>query len=401
MLGLLICVLAQSPDVVATDLKGGRLTGSLVRIDKTKTVLATPDGEKVIRMDQLIDLRWGGSKKVSLPPGQVYLLDGSALTFSSLATNGRELVLSSPIYGELKLVRNVVRAIRFRELNLAAGPWRELLERVRSKDVLVLPKKQRAGELDPTTGVVGKIDEKNITFVLGGDEIPVKLSRVYGVIYARKPTKPKGGFVIEAGSRDRLIAESIEWNSKTQSLVANLSSGARLNVAGSYLNRVDCSGGKIRYLDEMTPISYEFTPILPDKLAEKIFRYRTNKTMDGKPLRLGGKTYDRGLWIHSRSVLRYSLGGDFSRLEAVTGIDDEIPRRDKTKARLTIKADKRVVFDEDIWTTDKPRLLKCDLAGAQMLEIVVDFGEKRDDGRPPLDASLQDWVDLAEAKVVK
>ncbi len=401
MLSLLLCAVLQSPDVVATDLQGNRVSGRLVRVDAEAAVVATVAGEKQIPAQQLLDLKWPSRKKIELPAGQVYLLDGSTLTFTSLQTAGRSVSIESPIYGSVALPRNSIRAVRFGELSTAAEPWKKLLARERTKDVLVLPKKNRAGELSPTAGVVGGIDAENVRFVLGGDEIPVKLSRVFGVVYARKPVKPTGAYVVEVAARDRLMARSIVWDAGTSKMSLTLTDDASVVVGDAYLDRVDSSGGKIRYLDAMTPTDYQFSSVLPDKLAAKIFRYRRKQTMDGKPLMLGGKKYERGLWIHSRSVLKYSLAGEYSRFEALAGIDDDIPRRNKTKARLTIKADERVLFDEDIWTTDKPRPLKLDVRNAQVLEILVDFGEKRADGLPPLDASLQDWVDLVDARVLK
>ena len=390
----------QPDNVTTTDLSGTKLTGKLIGLNQNSITLGTAAGEKVLAVEQLIDVRWEPVKAEALPPGQVYLLDGSVLRFASLTTEGREVRVDSPIYGELTISLSQVRAIRFGKKAEAADAWISMLQRNRSKDLLVLPKKKKAGELDPTTGVIGKIGAESLTFVLGGDEIPVKRTRVYGVIYARKPVAPTGGFVVEA-SGDRIAASDVKWNAADSVLEVQAAGGRSMPVRRQYLSRVDCSGGKIRYLDEMKPVFYDFASVLPDELYKKIFRYRVNETMDGQPLRLGGKTYSRGLWIHSKTTLRYSLDGEYSRFETVAGIDDDIPRRDKTKARLTIKADERVLFDEDVWITDKPRQLKLNIADAQTLEIVVGFGEKRADGSPPLHAALQDWVDLADAKVLK
>ena len=403
MLSLLFAfalAVVQPDNVTTTDLSGTKLTGTLVGLDKDSLTLRTTGGEKVLAVEALIDLRWEPARDEALPPGQVYLIDGSVLRFASLTSEGRDVRVGSPIYGELTISLSQVRAIRFGKQSDAGDAWVSMLQRNRSKDLLVLPKKKKAGELDPTTGVVGKIGVESLAFVLGGDEIPVKRTRVYGVIYARKPVAPTGGFVVEA-SGDRIAASDVKWNAADSVLEVQAAGGMSIPVRSQYLNRIDCSGGKIRYLDEMKPVFHDFASVLPDELYKKIFRYRVNETMDGQPLRLGGKTYARGLWIHSKTTLRYALDGQYSRFETIAGIDDDISRRDKTKARLTIKADQRVLFDEDVWITDKPRPLKLDITDAQTLEIVVGFGEQSDDGSPPLHAALQDWVDLADAKVLK
>jgi hypothetical protein len=399
ILALLLGTSVLADDITATQLDGLKVSGQLTSLSETMAVVETADGTKRVAIENLVDLRWKEPAAAELPAGQLYLLDGSVLTFAELRTASRSVDLTSPIYGKLQLPLSAVRAIRFSEEGEAAAAWAALLKRVRSKDVLVLPKKKKPGELDPTTGVVGQIGESNLNFVLGGDEIPIKRRRVFGVIFARKPVQPKGGFVVEAGTNDRIVADKIGWVAGEG---LQLSVGdTQVRIATPYLKRIDCSGGKIRYLDEMQPVFHEFSSVLPDPLYEQIFRYRVNQTMDGEPLRLGGKTYGRGLWIHSKTTLRYDLGGDFSRFETIAGIDDDLPRRDKTKARLTIRADAKTLFDKDIWITDKPRPLKLDVTGSQTLEIVVDFGEKRKDGTPPLHGALQDWVDLVDARVVK
>ncbi len=403
MLSLLCaCCCALPNEVTATDLGGAKVVGQLKSLSAESLTLVTADGEKVVPLEQLIDLRWADADTDTQPlAGQVYLLDGTKLSFASLVAEGRSLKIASPAYGESEVPVAQVRAVRFRPLAEATDAWDKLLARVRTKDLLVLPKKKKAGELDPTTGVVGEIGAESLKFVLGGDEIPVKRTRVFGVVYARKPVASNAPFAVEVVGGDRIAASGLEWLREAKAVRLTLAAGGSVDVSSKYLRRIDCSGGKIRYLDEMKPIFHEFTAILPDKLYEQIFKYRVNQTMDGQPLRLGGKKYDRGLWIHSRTTLRYSLGGEFSRFEAVTGIDDDIPRRDKTKARLTIKGDEKVLFDKDIWITDKPKPLKLDVSGAQVLEILVDFGEKSKNGKPPLHAALQDWVDLADAKVLK
>ena len=47
-------------------------------------------------------------------------------------------------------------------------------------------------------------------------------------------------------------------------------------------------------------------------------RVLRDRNLHGMPLRLGNKTYSRGVSIHSRTFLRYRLAGDYSRFHNVT-----------------------------------------------------------------------------------
>jgi len=126
------------------------------------------------------------------------------------------------------------------------------------------------------------------------------------------------------------------------------------------------------------------------KSLATFYRPRGNRGLESAELMLGGKTYRRGLALHSRSELDYRLPGEFSRLLAVAGIDDRV--RPGGNVRLVIRGDGRVLFDETIRGADEPRPLEIDIAGVKRLQIVVDYGEDLDVG---------DHLDLCEARMVK
>ena len=51
---------------------------------------------------------------------------------------------------------------------------------------------------------------------------------------------------------------------------------------------------------------------------------RSNKTVDGKPLTIAGKTFERGFGSHSESSLTVLLDGKATLFTAQVGIDDEV-----------------------------------------------------------------------------
>jgi hypothetical protein len=121
-----------------------------------------------------------------------------------------------------------------------------------------------------------------------------------------------------------------------------------------------------------------------------VSEYRRDRSLDGKPLSLGGKTYARGLAIHSKTTLRYRIAGEFTRLKAVMGIDDSVCRQ--YGVRVVISGDGKALFEGDVRGTDAPRPLDLDVAGVRDLEILVDFGG---------DLDSCDHLDLADAKLLK
>jgi hypothetical protein len=161
----------------------------------------------------------------------------------------------------------------------------------------------------------------------------------------------------------------------------------------SSVQRLDFSQGKVLYLSAVEPREVQYTPYF-----DFVFEYQRDRHLFGGPLRLGGRTYTRGLAIHSKTVLRYRLGGEYRRFTAMLGLDPEIkfdPGRPETRreARFEVRGDGRVLFAKDVLAGEPPEPLELSVDGVVDLEIVVEFGRDNSD--------IGDRVHLGDAKVLK
>jgi alpha-galactosidase len=118
-------------------------------------------------------------------------------------------------------------------------------------------------------------------------------------------------------------------------------------------------------------------------------RPRVNASLEGKPLTLAGKRYDRG--IGSRSIAEYilDLRGQALRFHAMVGLDDFA--RDEQRegsVRFQLWADERLVADSGvIRVADRPKLLEANLRGATTLTLRIDDGGDTSNG------DIADWAD--------
>jgi hypothetical protein len=167
-----------------------------------------------------------------------------------------------------------------------------------------------------------------------------------------------------------------------------LAAGPEVRAPASAVAALDFSFGKLQYLSEMEPRDVKYVPFWDLMLYE----YRRDRSLDGPPITLAGKSYARGLAMHSRTQLRYRIGGEFARFQAVAGIDDTV-RSLKRQVRLVISGDGRVLFEGEISGKDPPRPLDLDVAGVRDLSILCDFGADMTDEA--------DHLDLADAKLIK
>lgn len=118
------------------------------------------------------------------------------------------------------------------------------------------------------------------------------------------------------------------------------------------------------------------------------YRPQINRSIENKPLTLGGKTYARGIGTHANSVLNLGLN-EATTFEAVVGVDDEA--QDKGSVEFLV-----IVDGVTRWRSgkmrggDKPKTVRVDLKGAKTLSLqATDAG----------DGSYFDHADWADARI--
>jgi hypothetical protein len=81
--------------------------------------------------------------------------------------------------------------------------------------------------------------------------------------------------------------------------------------------------GDITYLSDVgepTKVLETFPDDLP---RDAFFSWKRDREVeDGGPLRVGGRTFEKGLGVHSRSELTFAIAGKYKRFQATVGLDD-------------------------------------------------------------------------------
>jgi hypothetical protein len=110
----------------------------------------------------------------------------------------------------------------------------------------------------------------------------------------------------------------------------------------------------------------------------------------GERLKVGDKFFDRGVWIHSRTRLRYRLEGDYSRFQAWMGIQST----HTGKVHVEFIVDGQTVLEADAAAGAKaPQRVDLDVKGKFALDIFVDYGDDGDD--------IGDHLTLGDARLTK
>jgi alpha-galactosidase len=109
------------------------------------------------------------------------------------------------------------------------------------------------------------------------------------------------------------------------------------------------------------------------------------RSVDGKPITLGGIKYEHGVGTHAQSDFVIALQGAAERFEAVVGVDDEV--KEKGSVVFVVRADGHELVRTGVLRGSRGgEPVAVDLRGAKRLELIVEDGE---DG---IDNDHADWA---------
>lgn len=392
----IICLMAlAAAPVDVTLLNGTRQSGTLQKLTSKELTLQPESGPAVaLPTADLLDVRVTGERPpataVEAAVVRVHLVDGSQLQLSGMKTTGKELQGQHALLGDFRVPLAMVRSVRFTPPQVKLDPlWVQLTEKGTKDDMIVV---QKSEVLDHLDGVVGQIEDAAIKFLLEGDEISVKREKAFGIIYARKPSNAKIAARVELANGDLVSVKSLTGDGAQWQLESL--AGPTWSLPAAALIAADYSLGKVVYLSTIEPRAVKFTPFFEFPAGAISYgEYRRDRNLDGRPLRLNGKTYARGLAIHSKTEMVYRLGGEFRRFQAMMGIDDEFTNPKWGAVSVRISGDRKELYSGVCKPRENPVPLDLDVKGVVELEIVVDFG-------PDMD-HIGDRLHLADARVVK
>jgi hypothetical protein len=184
------------------------------------------------------------------------------------------------------------------------------------------------------------------------------------------------------GSRFTLLASQSRFENNV--LQAVHVTGSRWDIPIDAIFDLRVLRGKAVFLSDLASSAEEHTPFLPDG---RRWQPQRDRSVAGRPLRLLGREFPKGIGLHSRSSITFDLSGKFRVFRAVVGLDDET--RGHGTALCSVAVDGHRVLEWMELSRDKPamRLPILNVAQANQLTLQVDFGRLGDS------QDHVDWVD--------
>jgi len=110
-----------------------------------------------------------------------------------------------------------------------------------------------------------------------------------------------------------------------------------------------------------------------DNMLQDFGTPHARATVDGNPLKLGGKTFEHGVGTHASGVYEIPLDGKAVRFDATVGVDDETNGRGAVIFSVQVDG-KTVAKTGVLHGNDAPQQISVPLTGAKMLNLIVSPG---------------------------
>ena len=249
-----------------------------------------------------------------------------------------------------------------------------------SEDVAII---ERGRKVLVLRGAVRGIDAARVTFFWKERELPLSWERLAGLYFAGR-TSRSAACSVYWGAGDVFRGRVVSGDETA--LVLRSGGLGDVDLKWSRIRRIECRSRQMVYLSDLGAAKYEFTPFL-----RKRWDYALDRTLSGQPIRLDGRVFAKGVTMHSRAALSYSVAQQYRQFAAVVGIADEMDGRGVVS--VAVLGDGRVLWSaEDVRGGAKPHEVLIDIAGVRELSLHVDFGRALD---------LSDHVCWGAARLIK
>ena len=376
----------SAQDLRLTD--GSNLRGQIGRVSAEFVTVQDAQGERKVPTGKMRQIDFAANRPASgkrLPETGlfVYLTDGSLIRLESLSfdANSAQLIAVGGTESEVPLAS--VSAV-FRGVDPEKdGRFQEQVTSPQLKaDVLLLQKGETVRRLE---GAAQSLDGRVLRFVWDGEEVQAPFERLKAVLFYRpeqgEQLTPLCQLVDVFGNRFELAG----LDSRDDAFLLSTPSGAEFVVPKSSVRQIRFDLNKEIFLSELTPTSAKETAFF-----DVVWHYARDRNLRGGPIRLGGREYRRGLSLHSRCRLTYSLRGRYKRFRGLVGIDDSSGGLGHVVCQVL--ADGGPLFESELKGGEAPRELDLDVTDVKLLTLFVDFGKELDIG---------DRVAFGDAKLIK
>lgn len=236
--------------------------------------------------------------------------------------------------------------------------------------------------VDIIRGLLEGIDEESVSLNSQGESRRLERGRVVGIVLAKTGFRGKSTTL---STRDGQVVPGRLIEMSHSQILWEFSRGQNWEIARQLVSRIDFQSPRLTFLSDIETILAEEEPLFT---AYRPFQ--RDRSVLGRTLTHLGKSYSKGIGVHSQSKLEVSLNGAYSEFVSGVGIDDET--NGLGDCEFVVLVDGREVSRHRVRGREPWTLIRVDLSGAQTLALIVEAGADQDFG---------DHADWLQARLLK
>ena len=376
-----VCFIGSSTSLYAETIKtiDGSFNEKLVSILKNEKGVAVVTTKKNSRnLSNVRSIEFNPrSKLVPQESPIIILTNGDRVRGQITGGNDESLKLRTVSLGRLEIELEKIRAVVLKH----DMDFREVEKRLRQKtdkDLIYLRSNNQAG------GVLEQIGKDEVGIeVDGAGQLKIKVAKIQMILMSliEVPAKLGKGHHVRLKLLDGSSVHGLFVSDEKGSIVVETLLNKKLTVRHSDMLEMLILNGSFLYLSDMTPTKVvqkfpEGFQFYPDR-----FGWKKDRSVRGGILKLGGKSYEKGLGVHSYCSLTFSLNGKYKEFRSIIGLDDSVRFRGKpgmgfVRFRILVDGKAAKEHPEGVLMEkgESPKKIVINVAKAKTLTLVADYG---------------------------
>jgi hypothetical protein len=363
---LLLCAAPVWSDDLTTITGKGNVNGALEKITDADIVLKAGDKQVPTPLAQVLNLKLRDGRTV--PAAETYfevlLADDSMLRCTRITFGNKEAQLALTTGVAVKVPMGaILTVLRDAQDGALKSQFDKLKKSKKRTDRIYV---RGAGGLNPIDGALGAVDEAKQMIKFrpeGKDEIELALEKLQGLQFAAidVPAAAPLCVVIDLDG-NRLVASKLSYDAGQATLTTPY--GHKVALENKLLAKLDFNFGRLTFLSDLDAK-------IPDSVLLGGFSpVRKDANLDGNPIMLQDKKYDKGLSMYAGAQVEYALSGKYKKLSGLLGVDSRIAEEGQGEVTLKIYCDNEEKFAQKVSAT-APVPINLNIQDVFLLRIVV------------------------------
>ena len=335
-----------------------------------------------LALDLLRLIETGQAEKRAAAGIEVEFIDGGRTAVNNLGLARERLSLAARWQADpVELPLDGVRRIRFKPENDQEIYRRSFGVEPGDFDQVLL---EIEGEVQVVKGFLVTIDDKEIVTSFEGERATFPRDQVYGVVMAKPElVLPSQNAEVHLADGTRLKGNVKRFDGTT--LVFVLLDGGEVGLEWNSVVRLHLNADRLVFLSDLEPAEAVKQP-----LVAPVRDWQRDRSVAGKPLRLDGEPYRKGLGTASGMRLVFEPLSKYDRFSTTIGIDDATGSHGDCE--FIVYKDREEILRKRVKGGDKAEKVTLDIRGADTVTLEVDYAG---------DLDLADHANWAEACFIK